>query len=88
MQVAVRDLKANLSRLLARFQDGEVIEVTSHKRPVARIHGIPNGVPEGWRESIAAGVFSWRGGKPLLVTPVVQSAQGTLVSQLVREDRG
>ena len=88
MQVAVRDLKSNLSRLLARVQAGEVIEVTSHKRPVARILGIPNGVPVGWRESIAAGVLSWRGGKPLLVTPVVLAAQATPVSQMVLEDRG
>ncbi|MAA68092.1 MAG: hypothetical protein CL915_04870 [Deltaproteobacteria bacterium] len=37
VNVAVHQLKANLFRLLARAQAGEVIEVTSHRKPITRM---------------------------------------------------
>ena len=49
MSVAVRELKACLSRVLLRAQEGEVIEVTSHNKPIARIVGIPSCAGEGVR---------------------------------------
>ena len=36
-QVSVRDLKTHLSEWLARAQSGEVVEVTSHRKSIARI---------------------------------------------------
>jgi len=33
----VRDLKTHLSEWLGRVQAGEVVEVTSHRKPIARI---------------------------------------------------
>jgi len=36
-QVSVRDLKTHLSEWLGRVQAGEVVEVTSHRKPIARI---------------------------------------------------
>ena len=47
MYVAVRELKSSLSRVLSLAQDGEVIEVTSHNKPIARILGIPKQADEG-----------------------------------------
>lgn len=41
MSIAVRQLKASLSRVLARAQEGKVIEVNLHNKPIARIVGIP-----------------------------------------------
>jgi prevent-host-death family protein len=35
--MGIRQLRANLSAALDRVQTGEVIEVTEHDRPVARI---------------------------------------------------
>ena len=35
MDIAIRELKSSLSRVLAAAQGGEVIEVTSHRKPVA-----------------------------------------------------
>ena len=46
MKVAVRQLKVSLSKLLARAQSGEVIEVISHQKPTARIVGIPKSFEE------------------------------------------
>lgn len=88
MQVAIRDLKANLSRILSRARAGESIEVTSHHKPIARIIGIPSGTGEGLRESIARGALSWSGGKPQLAAPVELTTPGTPVSLMVLEDRG
>lgn len=87
MLVAVRELKSSLSRVLSRAQAGEVIEVTSHNKPIARIVGIPPLADTGLRDLIASGALCWSGGKPLLAPPQALHAQGTSVSQIVLEDR-
>lgn len=88
MQVAVRELKSRLSQVLARAQAGEVIEVTSHKKPIARIVGVPSNVDDSLRDPIARGVLTWSGGRPQLEPPLVLTAQGRDVSDLLLEDRG
>jgi len=88
MQVAIRELKTHLSRILSRAQAGEPIEVTSHNRLIARIVGIPAGIADGLRAPIASGTLSWSGRKPRLAAPVELSAQGTPLSRTVSEDRG
>ena len=53
MRIGVRELRQNASQYLARAQRGEVVEVTSRGRVVARL------VPaEGdqWEQMVAAGV--------------------------------
>lgn len=35
--VSVRELQQNLKRVMARVERGEVVEVTRHRRPVARL---------------------------------------------------
>ena len=87
MSVAVRELKASLSRVLSRAQNGEIIEVTSHNKPIARIIGIPEHAEPGLRGLIAGGAVSWGGGKPRYELPVTMSARGRSVSQMVLEDR-
>lgn len=87
MHVAIRELKAGLSRLIAQAQAGEVIEVTSHSRPVARIVGIPAQGEAGLRSLVAAGAVAWNGSKPSFAPPLALSVQGTPVSRMVLEDR-
>lgn len=87
MSVAIRELKASLSRVLSRAQGGEVIEVTSHNKPIARIIGIPPQAGDGLRGLIASGTLYWSGGKPRLTLPLKLAARGTPVSQMVLEDR-
>ena len=87
MHVAIRELKANLSRVLSRAREGEVIEVTSHNKSIARIVGIPPQAGGGLRGLIASGSLCWSGGKPRLVAPREVAARGTPVSQMVLEDR-
>ena len=88
MQVAVRDLKANLSRLLSRAQAGEAIEVTSHNKPIARIVGIPDHCDEGLRGLVASGAATWAGDKPTFAPPLTLAPGSTPISRLVLEDRG
>ena len=88
MHVAVRELKSNLSTSVSVAQSGEVVEVTSHNKPIARIVGIPPQAEQGLRRLIANGVVSWTGGKPPVATRVVLAPTGKSVSQMVLEDRG
>lgn len=87
MSIAVRELKANLSRVLMRAQEGEVIEVTSHNKPVARIIGIPHHAEAGLRGLISSGALTWSGGKPRSKKPLELAARATSISQMVLEDR-
>jgi prevent-host-death family protein len=87
MQVAVRELKTHLSRVLAHARTGETILVTSHNKPVARILGIPPDTTEGLQNAISEGRLSWNGRKPSFKPPVTLSAQTPGVSALVLEDR-
>ncbi len=58
MSISVRELKANLSRVLSRAQGGEIIEITSRNKPIARIVGIPLHAETGLRGLIASGALS------------------------------
>ena len=87
MSVPVRELKASLSRVLSRAQRGEIIEVTSHNKPIARIIGIPEQAEAGLRRLIGSGAVSWSGGKPRHKLPVQMTSRGTSVSQMVLQDR-
>ena len=93
MPIAIRELKASLSRVLQRAQAGEVIEVTSHNKPIARIAriarivGIPAHADAELRGLIASGGLSWTGNKPRLQPPVELVAGGTAVSRMVLADR-
>jgi len=87
MSVAIRELKAKLSSVLSRAQGGEIIEITSHNKPIARIVGIPPQAGEGLRGLIASGTLNWGGKKPRLAQPLEMAARGTPVSQMVLEDR-
>ena len=89
--MSVRDLKTHLSQWLARAQAGEVVEITSHRRPIARIMAVQQAVPASTNpleRAIAAGSVSWNGRKPLLPPAVTLRGEGQRVSDIVIEDRG
>jgi len=90
-QVSVRDLKTHLSEWLGRVQAGEEVEVTSHRKPIARITAVKpadSGISSPMQKAIDAGVISWNGQKPNLPPPVKLRGQGKLLSDIVIEDRG
>lgn len=90
-QVSVRNLKTHLSQWLARARSGEVVEVTSHRQPIARITAVKpahSGITSPLQQAIDAGLISWNGQKPNLPPPVKLRGQGRLLSDIVLEDRG
>ncbi|MFH1021656.1 MAG: type II toxin-antitoxin system prevent-host-death family antitoxin [Pseudomonadota bacterium] len=87
MHVSIHEFKSHLSRYVGRVQAGESIELTSHRRVVALITGVPKTTDQGIAKLLASGAASWNGGKPggasLELDP-----RGIPVSQIVLEDRG
>ena len=88
MRIAIHQLKSGLSRYVAMARAGEVIEITSHDKPVARLVGVPPGGPAGVTRLLARGAATWGGGKPALHRPVALSTGGKPVSESLLEDRG
>lgn len=87
MQVSIHELKSHLSQYVGKAQSGEVIELTSHRKVVARLVGVPPADSAGVARLLATGAASWQGGKPAGAAFELQ-AGGKLVSVLVQEDRG
>jgi prevent-host-death family protein len=90
-QVSVRDLKTHLSQWLGRVQAGEVVEVTSHRKPIARITAVKPAEPTSThplQKAIDAGLISWSGQNPVIPPPVKLNDGGPLMSDIVIEDRG
>jgi prevent-host-death family protein len=88
MQIAIRELKATLSRVLSLAQGGEVIEVTSHRKPIARITGVPDSADTGLQALIASGAVTWAGGRPTFKPVPLRASEAKSVSDMVLEDRG
>ena len=87
MLVSIQEFKSHLSQYVGQAQSGELIELTSHRKVVARIVGVPPTDSAGVARLLAAGAASWQGGKPVGATLKLQ-AVGKPVSALVLEDRG
>ncbi len=88
MYIPIRELKAKLSSVLARAQQGEIIEVTSHNKPVARIVGIPRLATPLFGNMLRDGSVSWSCNKPALRKALPSlSDEGKSLSSMVLEDR-
>lgn len=86
-QVPIREFKARLSHYIAQAGEHGVIEVTSHRKVVARVVGVPAEAGEGITRLIARGALSWQGGKPGGAS-IRLGKGGRSVSEMVLEDRG
>jgi len=87
MTVSVRELKAHLSRYLAEARAGKVVRVTSHRKEIARITGVPASGHDGLSNLIGAREAHWQGGKPEGAEIRLSGAGGSL-SEIVLRDRG
>jgi len=86
MLVSVRQLKAHLSRYLAEARSGKVIHVTSHRKEIARLTGVPASGEDGVASLLVAGEAQWKGGKPVGAR-IKLSEEGEPVSDIVLRDR-
>ena len=87
LRLQIRDFKARLSHYLRRARAGQTIEITSHRKVIARLTGVPSTETEGISRLVALGAGQWGGGKPR-GAEIRLSDVGTLVSDLVLQDRG
>jgi len=87
MEVSIREFKSHFSQYLRQAQAGRPLTITSHRKPVARVVGVPTESDEATARLIASGVAAWSGGKPSGAS-IRLSAEGTAVSQMVLDDRG
>jgi prevent-host-death family protein len=90
IKVSVRDLKTHLSAWLGRVQAGEEVEVTSHRKPIARITAVKptaSASTNPLQKAIDAGVISWNGQNPVIPPPVKLDDGGPLISDVVIEGR-
>jgi prevent-host-death family protein len=85
-EVGIRQLKNEASALVERVEQGEILTVTRHGKPVARI--VPVGMPPGLARLVGDGRVTWSGGKPALPTRVAAGGKGRTAAETVIEDRG
>ena len=99
MRVSIRELKANPARAIALMQQGELVQITSHRRVVAELvppgtrpaAGTPLSDEEAMQRLMASGLVVAPATKRFkLPTPVVfpPAPDGTTMSDLVIEMRG
>ena len=86
MIVPIREFKAHLSRYLAEVRAGKTLEISRHRRVVARVTGVPDASDQGISRLLETGTGSWQGGKPH-GGRVEVSASGVPVSEMILEDR-
>ena len=87
MKVSMSEFKSHLSQYVSQAQSGELIELTSHRKIVARLTGVPKADGTALSRLLAAGMASWQGGKPEGAALILQQ-KGTAVSKIVLDDRG
>jgi len=87
MHVSMQEFKSHLAKYVGQAQSGETIELTSHRKVVARIIGVPHSERDDVTRLLAVGAATWAGGKPKGATLVLRGS-GKPVSTMVLEDRG
>lgn len=84
--ISMREFKSHLAKYVSQAQAGEIIELTSHRKLVARLIGVPSSTHLGATRLLPAGAATWGGGKPkgarLRLSP-----GGKSVSTMLFEDR-
>lgn len=102
MEVSMQEFKSHLAKYVGEARAGQVIELTSHRKIVARLVGVPLDtsldapldaplvaplvVSEGISKLLATKRVTWHGGKPKGAQLQLLS-QGKSMSDMVLEDR-
>ena len=74
MKVSMQEFKSHLAQYVRETRSGKMLELTLHRKVVARVIGVPQAESAGLSRLLADGSASWQGGKT--------------VSAMVLEDRG
>jgi prevent-host-death family protein len=84
--VGIRDFRQNLSAHIKRAQEGEVITITEHGRPVAELTKATPGPQDFWDRLIAEGKMTAPTGN-WEDRPPIRGEMSTLASEYLREMR-
>lgn len=90
IQVGIREAKARLSALVGRTRRGDVVTITDHGRPVARLVPIPDReipLAERLLELERRGQLSPQATAPCPLPPPLQPGLGDLAQRFLQEDR-
>jgi len=85
--VGVRELKNHLSHYLKRVEQGAIVTITDHHRPIARIIPVEPSLPDGLPAMVEWGEATWGGGKPRGVPRPIKVATTKSIAERVSEDR-
>ena len=85
MDANIRELKANLSRVIRRVQAGETVTVRIRQRAVARI--VPAVAQSRPDDLTHMPGVSWKGGKPAGLARAERLPKGIVLSDWVTADR-
>ncbi len=84
---SIREFKARLSHYIAESRAGYAVDITYHRRPVARLIGLPAEATDGLRGLMASGDLNWSGGKPKGLA-IALPGDAKPLSEMIMEDRG
>ena len=85
--VGIRQLRNEVSSILAQVREGERVTITDRGRPVAQIIPFPVDTVEGrLRDLVARGEATWSGGRPEGRSRPIEIA-GPPVADAIVEDR-
>ena len=85
LEVGIRQLRDEASRVIGRVEAGEIVTVTKRGRMVARI--VPATMPPGLARLVATGRMRWIGQKPEFPPPVKLRGAGKTAAEYVAEGR-
>jgi antitoxin (DNA-binding transcriptional repressor) of toxin-antitoxin stability system len=88
MHVPMNEFKSNLAKYIGIAQSGERVDLTSHKKVVAYVVGVPAIQNQGIQQMIASGAASWQGGAKPKGAKLALLAGGKSLAAIVQEDRG
>jgi prevent-host-death family protein len=87
IRVGVRDLKARLSEYLRQVQNGNIVVITEHGRPVGRISPVEQPLNERVETLLEAGMVVWNGQKLQPIKPAAVNHGEKQISEILVELR-
>lgn len=86
LHTSVHELKAQLSHYLNLAQQGKMVVVTNHKRPIAQISPLEVCSNSGIEQLLATGLAKWNKRKPK-GTSIKLIKKGKSAADMILEDR-
>jgi prevent-host-death family protein len=86
MQVSIAKFKSHLAYYIRQAQSGQVVELTSHRKVVARLTGVSQSDGIAASRLVTTGIATWQGGKPVGAS-LRLSEKGASISSMVLANR-